>query len=97
MTDRERFEEWVMRQNFWVSLIQDDDGYKSPCTRVAFLAWQASRKQALEQVMEKLVAEKQYGGGWIDDPDAVDDYRIGAEACANIVGDFLATPEGEQG
>lgn len=93
MTDRERFEAWAMSRDYWISTIQDDVGYKSPATRVAFEAWQASRKQALEEALAGIDKE------WVSQPSTYDFQRAardGLKDAAAIVW-RLANPEGEQG
>ncbi|RZI60670.1 MAG: hypothetical protein EOP14_00100 [Pseudomonas sp.] len=89
MTGRERFEAWAVSRDYWISIIQDDVGYKSPATRVAFEAWQESRRQALEEALG--ACDSVYATGC----DNSDELR-GAAMCWSAVND-LTNPEGKQG
>lgn len=91
MTDREKFEAWAVSRDYWISTIQNDGGYKSSVTRVAFEAWQASRKQALEGCKAACASQLT-----MTMPATVEDVirnRTVGDCLAAIA---LANPEGEQ-
>jgi hypothetical protein len=88
MTDRERFEAWAEH----LMLERQGDGYVSHYTNHAFRAWQASRKQALEEAWRACYllngSQSEYASR--------NAFVLSREKCVNAVR-ALANPEGEQG
>lgn len=57
--DRQAFEAWAVGDHYDVTRLQNEYGnYKSYHTHTAWVVWQASRKQAVEECAR--IAENQY-------------------------------------
>lgn len=89
MTDRERFEAWVLEEDSEQAIEKDERGnYRWLDTRHAWRAWQASRKQALEEALHCCELADEQAQSF--------DEGYGASQCENAIR-ALANPEGEQG
>lgn len=95
MTDRERFEAWrskarpVLSWTFVASM--NASNYRAAATQADWEAWQASRKQALEEAKDACFV--------LTGRDGYNDthwYDSGVEDCMDGI-NRLANPEGEQG
>lgn len=93
MTDRERFEAWAEH----LMLERQGDGYVSHYTNHAFRAWQASRKQALEQALREVQELLVVSGRQARDGDHFEIGREGGHTECIAAIRALANPEGEQG
>lgn len=93
MTDRERFEAWAVSRDLSLRVgdgISAPD-YRDSYTYYAYDAWQASRKQALEEALDvcsKLGDREENIGRHSE--------AFGCDLCVHALA-CLAKPEGEQG
>jgi len=91
MTDQERFEDWIVKEDSEEAIRKDEQGvYGYWDTRQSFAAWRESRKRALEDVLVLLKAEQAHGGGWVEHWPSAEMYREGAEACVAHVERLLS-------
>lgn len=87
MTDRERFEAWYLSEGVGGQI-------GSLVGQWQWSAWQASRKQALEEAVLECDAQATWGGGGLDSPERENAFQQGAGQCAVEIGK-LSKPEVE--
>jgi hypothetical protein len=77
MTEREKFEAWCREEGINPDKCDRAGVYSYPSARVAWRAWQASRRAALEEACAAIKAE--------DDRQNDNDYMLDSDDCIRVV------------
>lgn len=91
MTDRERFEAFVVAQGLPKPLRRPNGDYWSSHVHIAWAFWQASRNLALQDAMAECNRQADHETDMGRTKEA-----FGCDLCVGVLSD-LANPEGEQG